>query len=210
MVVKGKELDESEIENIRENKIINLFGESTEGLDVMFLVKPNADGVQENLINRLETLIYKTAMVPDITDDNFATASGIALKMRMMPMSNLARNKELKFRRGVQERMRLLAAYPNADFADDDWQAVEVTMHRNMPDDLQSEASVAGQLSGIVSEETQLSVLSCVSDPKAEMQRKRDEQEEKADAISGGMPTNRTAQADDTEEEGTNDEGSDL
>ena len=210
MVVKGKELDDSEIENIRENKIINLFGESTEGLDVMFLVKPNADGVQENLINRLETLIYKTAMVPDITDDNFATASGIALKMRMMPMSNLARNKELKFRRGVQERMRLLAAYPNADFADDDWQAVEVTMHRNMPDDLQSEASVAGQLSGIVSEETQLSVLSCVSDPKAEMQRKRDEQEEKADAISGGMPTNRTAQADDTEEEGTNDEGSDL
>lgn len=210
MVVKGKELDESEIENIRENKIINLFGESTEGLDVMFLVKPNADGVQENLINRLETLIYKTAMVPDITDDNFATASGIALKMRMMPMSNLARNKELKFRRGVQERMRLLAAYPNADFAGDDWQAVEVTMHRNMPDDLQSEASVAGQLSGIVSEETQLSVLSCVSDPKAEMQRKRDEQEEKADAISGGMPTNRTAQADDTEEEGTNDEGSDL
>lgn len=175
MVVKGKELDESEIENIRENKIINLFGESTEGLDVMFLVKPNADGVQENLINRLETLIYKTAMVPDITDDNFATASGIALKMRMMPMSNLARNKELKFRRGVQERMRLLAAYPNADFAGGDWQAVEVTMHRNMPDDLQSEASVAGQLSGIVSEETQLSVLSCVSDPKAEMQRKRDE-----------------------------------
>ena len=83
-------------------------------------------------------------------------------------------------------------------------------MHRNMPDDLQSEASVAGQLSGIVSEETQLSVLSCVSDPKAEMRRKRDEQEEKADAISGGMPTNRTAQADDTEEEGTNDEGSDL
>ena len=97
----------------------------------MFLVKPNADGVQENLINRLETLIYKTAMVPDITDDNFATASGIALKMRMMPMSNLARNKELKFRRGVQERMRLLAAYPNADFAGDDWQAVEVPMHRN-------------------------------------------------------------------------------
>ena len=89
-------------------------------------------------------------------------------------------------------------------------QGGDAAMHRNMPDDLQSEASVAGQLSGIVSEETQLSVLSCVSDPKAEMQRKRDEQEEKADAISGGMPTNRTAQADDTEEEGTNDEGSDL
>jgi SPP1 family phage portal protein len=143
MVVKGKELDESEIENIRENKIINLFGESTEGLDVMFLVKPTPTACRKTSSTawkRSSTRLH----VPDITDDNFATASGIALKMRMMPMSNLARNKELKFRRGVQERMRLLAAYPNADFAGDDWQAVEVTMHRNMPDDLQSEASVPG------------------------------------------------------------------
>lgn len=192
MVVKGMELTDEMIGNIRENKVINLYGDSLEGLDVLFLAKPNADAVQENLVNRLETLIFKTAMVPDITDENFATASGIALKMRMMPMSNLARNKELKFRRGVQERLRLLAAYPNTGFTGDDWKSVEVTMHRNMPDDLQSEASVAGQLSGIVSEETQLSVLSCVSDPKAEMQRKREEQDEKAEAISGGMPTNRT------------------
>lgn len=192
MVVKGMELDEDMLCNIRENKVINLFGDSLEGLDVLFLAKPNADAEQENLINRLEMLIFKTAMVPDITDENFATASGIALKMRMMPMSNLARNKELKFKRAVQERLRLLAAYPGTDFTDGDWKAIEVTMHRNMPDDLQSEASVAGQLSGIVSEETQLSVLSCVNDPKAEILRKRAEQDERANAISDGMPTNRT------------------
>ena len=129
--------------------------------------------------------------------------------MRMMPMSNLARKKDRKFKRGVQERLKLLAAYPlSQGFSGDDWQMVDVTMHRNMPDDLQSEASVAGQLSGIVSEETQLSVLSCVSDPKAEMQRKRDEQEEKANAVSDGYPTNRTIET--NQEEGTNDEGSDL
>ena len=212
MVVKGKELNEDEIENIRENRIINLFGDSLEGLDVLFLAKPNADSVQENLINRLEQLIFKMAMVPDITSDSFVTASGIALKMRMMPMSNLARKKDRKFKRGVQERLKLLAAYPlSQGFSGDDWKAVEVTMHRNMPDDLESEAGVAGQLSGIVSEETQLSVLSCVSDPKAEMRRKREEQDEKADAISGGMPTNRTAPHDENQdEEGTDDEGSDL
>lgn len=152
------------------------------------------------------------AMVPDITSDSFVTASGIALKMRMMPMSNLARKKDRKFKRGVQERLKLLAAYPlSQGFSGDDWKAVEVTMHRNMPDDLESEAGVAGQLSGIVSEETQLSVLSCVSDPKAEMRRKREEQDEKADAISGGMPTNRTAPRDENQhEEGMDDEGSDL
>lgn len=209
LVVKGKELTDDELVNIRENKVINLFGESLEGLDVVFLAKPNADSVQENLINRLEQLIFKMAMVPDITSDSFVTASGIALKMRMMPMSNLARKKDRKFKRGVQERLKLLAAYPlSQGFSGDDWQMVDVTMHRNMPDDLQSEASVAGQLSGIVSEETQLSVLSCVSNPKAEMQRKRDEQEEKANAVSDSYPTNRTIET--NQEEGTNDEGSDL
>lgn len=192
LVVKGTELPDDWKADLRKYKVINLFGEDADGIDAFFLAKPNADSEQENLINRLEMLIFKTAMVPDITSEDFASASGMALKMRMMPMSNLARNKEMKFRRGVQERLRLLASYPSLPFSGDDWQHVEVTMKRNMPDDLLSEAQTAGALSGIVSEETQLSVLSCVPDPRAEMERKRAEQDSKAEAATEGMPTART------------------
>jgi len=194
MVVKGMELGEDYKTDLRENKLINIFGDASAQLSVEFLQKPNADVTQENLINRLEMLIFKMAMVPDITDEKFSTASGTALKMRLMPMNNLARNKERKFILGIQQRLEMLANYPGGDaFKGDAWQQVEIVMHRNMPEDLAAEASVAGSLSGIVSEETQLSVLSCVDDPKKEIERKNAEKDAKAQSFSEGMPTNRTA-----------------
>lgn len=190
MVVTGMELPDDYKTDLRENKLINLWGDSALGVD--FLEKPDADASQEHLIDRLEMLVFKMAMVPDITDDQFSTASGIALKIRLMPMNNLARNKERKFKSAMKRRLKMLANYPNQPFSGDDWKDVEITMHRNMPEDLDSEATVAGNLSGIVSEETQLSVLSCVDDPKKEMERKKAEQKAKADSVADGMPTNRT------------------
>lgn len=197
MVVEGTELPEDFKKDLREYKLINLYNNQDVPVKVYFLQKPDADTAQENLVNRLEMLIFKMSMVPDITDESFSTASGTALKMRLMPMSNLARNKERKFALGIQERMRLLAAYPDKPFEGDDWAQVEITMHRNMPEDLASEASVAGSLAGIVSEETQLSILSCVDDPRKEIARKDAERESRAEAASNGFavgyPTNRTA-----------------
>lgn len=195
LVVTGTELPDDFKKDLREYKLINLFGQEASGITVRFLAKPNGDSEQENLINRLEMLIFKMAMVPDITDESFSTASGTALKMRLMPMNNLARNKERKFVMGVQRRLELLANYPIEPFAGEDWQEVEIVMHRNMPEDLAAEAQVAGALSGIVSEETQLSVLSCVDDPKKERERKEAERNAKATSVTDGMPTNRTASA---------------
>ena len=194
MVVEGMELSDDFKTDLRENKLINLWGDAP--LKVYFLQKPDGDVAQENLINRLEMLIFKMAMVPDITDDSFSTASGTALKMRLMPMNNLARNKERKFTRGIKQRLRMLANYPGQPFSGDDWQQVEITMHRNMPEDLAAEVDVAGGLSGIVSEETQLSILSCVDDPKREIERKNAEREARAD-VTEGYPTNRVEDQDD-------------
>ncbi|RVU97049.1 phage portal protein [Coriobacteriales bacterium OH1046] len=191
MVVEGMELGDGFPEDMRRDKLINIWGDSP--LKVYFLQKPDGDVAQENLISRIETLIFKMAMVPDITDESFSTASGTALKMRLMPMGNLARNKERKFTMGVQRRLRMLANYPDKPFSGDDWMRVEIAMHRNMPEDIAAEAQVAGALSGIVSEETQLSVLSCVDDPRREIERKDAEREARAASYSDGMPTERTA-----------------
>lgn len=189
MVVEGMELDDEKMGSFKDAKLINLYGDES-AKKVYFLAKPDADSTQENLISRLETLIFKTAMVPDITDESFSTASGTALKMRLMPMSNMAMTKERKFVRSVRQRLRLLANYPNQPFSGDDWQSVELSMRRNMPEDLASEAQVAGSLSGIVSKETQLSLLSCVDDPEAEMARIEEEKAPDTD----GYPTARSKQ----------------
>ncbi len=191
VIVSAQELTQKQLEEFRESKIINLYGPNASELLAKFLEKPDADSTQENLLNRLEMLIFKMSMVPDITDETFSTASGIALKMRMMPMSNLARKKEIKFISSMMRRFKLLANYPKTGFTEDDWEHIEITMHRNMPEDIESEAQVAGSLMGIVSQETALSTLSIVNDPAKELQQMESERDSRAVSISQGYPTNR-------------------
>lgn len=188
LLIKGKELHEDDVTTIRANRLINLYGDDAEVLDAIFLAKPSADATQENLINRLEMLIFKMAMVPDITDESFSTASGIALKMRMLPMSNLAKSKERRFIASIRKRLKLLSDYAGASsFPEGSWLDVDVTMQRNMPEDYAGEAELAGSLAGIVSTETQLGLLSCVDDAAKEMDRIEAEKETRAERIAGPL-----------------------
>ena len=100
-------------------------------------------------------------------------------------MSNLAATMERKFRRGLRERWRLLLGYAGTTGVDPAaWARITPAFTRNVPANLVEEAQVAAQLSGIVSEQTQLSVLSCVDSPKEEAERKRDEEAERAEEIT--------------------------
>ena len=136
-----------------------------------FMDKPNADTTQENLINRLERLIFQNSMVANINDENFGTSSGIALKYKLLSMSNLAKTKERKFVSGMNRRYKIIFSNPINNMTTDDWLQVEYKFTQNFPANLQEEAQIAQQLSGIVSQETQLSVLSIVNDVQTELDR---------------------------------------
>ncbi len=103
----GAKVDRDRIVHTRNNRIIN-FDEESNTVDVGFLQKPNADGSQENLINRLERLIFQMSMTPNINDENFGTSSGIALKYKLLSMSNLAKAKERKFTGALDRRYKLI------------------------------------------------------------------------------------------------------
>lgn len=185
LAILGAKLDEQTLNALRDNRIINLSGSDADKVLVQFLSKPEADGTQENLLSRLERLIYSLSMVADISDEDFGTASGIAIRYRLQAMSDLALVKERKFRRGLRERWRLLFGYAaNTQVADGEWLVVTPIFTRNLPTNLVEEAQVAAQLSGIVSEETQLSVLSCVESPSDEIARKASEADEAAAAVT--------------------------
>ena len=55
------------------------------------------------------------------------------------------------------------------------------TFTRNVPRNILEEAQIVGQLSGQVSEETKLSVLSIIDDPQKEIQRMEKEEEAMGD-----------------------------
>jgi len=182
--VLGAKLDPDTLDTLRDSRIINLAGRDTEGLDVAFLAKPDSDGTQEHLLDRLEQLIFSLSMVADIDDEDFGTASGIAIRYRLQAMSDLAMTKERKFRRGMARRWRLVSGYAGSPISDDAWVGLSYKFTRNLPANLLEESQIADNLSGVTSERTQLSVLSIVDDPGKEIERKAEETDAQAQALT--------------------------
>lgn len=178
--ILGAELDAETIQTLRDNRTINMSGEGSENIVVDFVTKPSADEAQENLIERLIDLVYQMAMVANVNDDQFATASGVAQEFKLQPMSNMAKNLDRKFKSGMSRRFKMLFAIVTNIQATyrDEWSSIRYNFTRNMPRNLVDEAEVAAKLEGIVSKETQLNVLSIVDNAKQEMERMAEEDAE--------------------------------
>lgn len=192
MKILGALLDDNALKHIRDNRIINFPGNYNNGdLEVDFLQKPNGDTTQENLIDRLENLIFQISMVANISDENFGTSSGIALKYKLQAMSNLAKTKERKFTSGMNRRYKLIFSHPRSGMKKDDWVKLHYQFTPNFPANLLDESQIAGNLSGITSRETQLKVLSVVDNVNEELQRIEEEQD--IEGYQTDYPTNRTS-----------------
>lgn len=198
MKILGALLDDKALKHIRDNRIINFPGNYNGGdLEVDFLQKPNGDTTQENLIDRLEKLIFQISMVANISDENFGTSSGIALKYKLQAMSNLAKTKERKFTSGMNRRYKLIFSHPRSGMKKDDWIKLHYQFTPNLPANLLDESEIAGNLSGITSRETQLKVLSVVDNVDEELHRIEEEQD--VEGYQTDYPTNRTVMQDETE-----------
>lgn len=181
--ILGTELDEDGLKHIRDNRIINFSGMDEGKLIVEFMGKPEGDTTQENLLNRMERLIYQISMVANISDENFGTASGIAMKYKLQAMSNLAKTKQRKFTSGLNRRYKLLFSHPASKVPADAWMQLEYQFTNNIPANRIEEAQEAAQLEGIVSHETQLKVLSVVDNVQDELDRIEEENKAKEETI---------------------------
>lgn len=182
----GLRLDEDgkELFRIRDTRVIqvdNMDAEEMNAIDVSFLEKPSADGTQENLLNRLEDQIFSMAMVSNISDETFGSASGTALAYRLLPMQNTAALKQRKFTSGMNQRWKLIASSEATAMPRDAYQGITYRFTRNAPKNLLEEAQTASVMAGTTSRETRLSVISAVEDVQEEMEKIRAENGEPAD-----------------------------
>jgi SPP1 family phage portal protein len=185
--ILGVALDEEGMKHIRDNRIINFEGEDAQKLIVEFMGKPEGDTTQENLLDRLERLIYQISMVANISDENFGTASGIAMKYKLQAMSNLAKTKQRKFTSGMNRRYKLLFGHPASPVQADAWMDLEYQFTMNIPANTLEEAQMAAQLEGIVSHETQLKVLSVVDNVEKELEKIEEENKAAEESIVDQM-----------------------
>jgi|SRR5690625_1056963 len=185
LAILGVVLDEDTIKSIRDHRIINLKDGDVNKLVVEFLDKPNADTTQENLIERLEKLIFQISMVANISDENFGTSAGIALKYKLLAMENVTLMKERKFTKGMMQRFKMMFNIPtNFGVADEDYLHIDYVFSRNVPNNLVEEAETADKLAGVTSKRTQLSVLSVVDNVQDELDQIEEEEIEETDKQS--------------------------
>lgn len=173
--ILGAAVDDEDIHFIRDTRVLNLTGEDAEKIIAEFMDKPSSDTTQENLLSRLEKLIFHISMVANISDENFGASSGIALKYKLQSMSNLEKTKERKFTSGMNRRYQLLFSHPASKVAKDAWVKLHYQFTPNFPANLLEEAQIAAQMEGITSHETQLKVLSVVDNVAAELDKIEEE-----------------------------------
>lgn len=201
LVLKGLKLDEDDDGNpkldLNGNQIIYApDADSAQGV-AEFLTKPDGDAIQEHLIDRLISMIYQISMVANLNDEAFSgNSSGVALQYKLLPMRNLAANQDRKFTQALRELYRIAFSVGTIlpESKADDWQKLNFAFTRNLPENITDEADAASKLKGLVSDQTMLSTLSFVDDPKAEMKRMTDEQNE---AVKNALVNNPAASDED-------------
>lgn len=196
MKILGAKVDDEDTIHIRSSRLINFDGDSDQLPEVDFIAKPQSDESQEHLLERLQTDIFLTSMVANISDENFGTSSGIALRYKLQAMSNLFTSKARRFTSSMQERYKIIFSSPIAQqhgVSKTDWEGIDIRFTANYPANIESEADVAKALEGVVSKETQLKVLSVVDNITDELDRIEQEQlPSVVDNIYGEITTTET------------------
>lgn len=175
LALYGFTAEPEDIQQMKENRVLLM----DEGTSAEWLIKSTSDTHIENIKNRIDADIHKFAKCPNMADKEFASnASGVAIKYKLLGTENKVSIKERKFKRGLQQRLELLANINGILRDGFDWRAIDIIFTRNIPANDSDIANVVNTLSDIVSKETLLAQIPFVDDVQAELDRLDKEKEE--------------------------------
>lgn len=175
LALYGFTAEPEDIQQMKENRVLLM----DEGTSAEWLIKSTSDTHIENIKNRIDADIHKFAKCPNMADKEFASnASGVAIKYKLLGTENKVSIKERKFKRGLQQRLELLANINGILRDGFDWRAIDIIFTRNIPANDSDIANVVNTLSDVVSKETLLAQIPFVDDVQAELDRLDKEKEE--------------------------------
>ena len=150
------------------------------------------------LADALVREMHKMTMTVDMSDEQFAgNSSGQALKLKLLTMNLLAKNKMRRMEKGLKERFSLYNHWlvTRGDMAPVGVNDIDVVFTLSMPINESEIVQMVTSLQGIVDDQTLLSQLWFVRDPAEAAENIR--RQKQANAAIYGVPS----QADETEAE---------
>ncbi|OEH86275.1 phage portal protein [Desulfuribacillus stibiiarsenatis] len=176
MIFYGIEVDEETVERAKRTGAFGI-PDGAENGKAEFLTKSINDSVIENHLNRIEDNILRFAKTVNFADDTFGSASGIALKFKLLALENKCITAERKFTSGLRRQMQILGSAWQTKGIPFDYSKCWFGFKRNLPIDILSEADSTTKLRGHVSEKTRLSLLSFIDDVDWEIKQMQEESE---------------------------------
>lgn len=171
MVIENMPLDDDDVTKMQHSGVLNVNTGPYNG-KVYFLTKDMNDTYLSNQLNRVEKNIYRFSKTPNLNDEAFGTASGVALKFKLTGLEAKCGMFQAKVLSAGTYMFKALAnAWGKKGVKVEPLQIV-MEFTRNFPLDLLSEAQAVGQLlsTGVVSKRTAMSRLSFIDDPDYEME----------------------------------------
>lgn len=172
--------DRNAAQRLREDKVLTL----PEGADVKWLDHQLDESAVEVLRKSMVDDMHKFAMVPDLTDEHFASnASGVAMKYKLFGLEQLTKTKERWFSEGLRSRLRLMAAFLAVKGAPRlDAEEVSITFTRALPSNDLEIAQTIATLKDIVPDAILMAQVPFVEDADQAMALMQEQKEEAAKA----------------------------
>jgi SPP1 family phage portal protein len=175
LFLKGFSLGEENAGRLRTDRVLEA-PTADPGVDAKWLVNALNQADVEVVRQTLEADIHKFAMVPELTDENFAgQASGVAMRYKLLGFDQAIKIKERYMEQGLRQRLRLFLSVPNWS-NNIDPEKVDIVFTHSLPVNEVEVAQMVATLRGTVSSETLLGLLPFVKDAAAESKKATEEQ----------------------------------
>lgn len=177
--IKGNlDIDTEEAKKMKDANILFLRSElnadgKESNVDADYIYKKYDVAGVESYKSRLENDIHKFTNTPNMNDEKFGgVASGEAMKYKLFGLEQKRATKERLFIKSLRERYRLLnTMLETASEGSFDVNDITITFTPNLPKSIKDEVDMFNELGGELSDETKLSLLSFINNPKEELER---------------------------------------
>lgn len=177
LVIKDMVMNGDSLQKLKEEGIV----EVTDAGDMRFVTKEIQTDAISSHLDRLEKNIHKFAQVPDLSDENFAgNLSGVAIRFKLFGLETKCITKERKMDKAIRQLLEVLSVPIRVKTGKEiDLRNVTLEFSRNVPNNLTEIVDIVTKLDGKVDDETLLSLLPFVDNPKDVLEKIKKQAKEK-------------------------------
>lgn len=167
--------DSERLEELKRNRVMLLDDDG----DAKWLIKEINDAWVENYKDRVRRDIHKFSYTPDMQDESFGNnLSGVSIRYKILAMEQIRSNKERKFKKGLQRRIKLICNSLSLEKDIDLFTDINIKFANTLPQNIYELSQTIKNLSPYLSSETLLNQLPFVENAKEELEKKKAEDEE--------------------------------